>query len=48
VIPNPKYEHVPVDNQYAEDEKNEILSESEKEPDAEEDGQLKIPFDFED
>ena len=48
VIPNPKYEHIPVDNDYAEDEKNEILSESEKEPDAEEDGQLKIPFDFED
>jgi len=48
VVLNPKYEHIPVKNQYAEGEKNEILSDREKKPEAEEDGQLMIPFKFED
>jgi hypothetical protein len=47
VVPNPKYEHVPVENEYVADETLEINQE-EKESEAEEDGQLKIPFDFED
>jgi len=47
VIPNPKYEHIPVENEYVPDETLEIQME-EKKPESEEDGQLKIPFDFED
>ena len=47
VVPNPKNIHIPVKNEYVEDETLEI-QEEEKESEAEEDGQLKIPFDFED
>lgn len=47
VVPNPKNIHIPVKNEYVEDETLEIQKE-EKESEAEEDGQLKIPFDFED
>jgi len=47
VVPNPKNIHIPVKNEYVEDETLEIQKE-EKESEAEEDGQLKIPFEFED
>ena len=47
VVPNPKNIHIPVKNEYVEDETLEIQKE-EKKSEAEEDGQLKIPFDFED
>ena len=47
IIPNPKYEHIPVENEYVVDEVLEIQKE-EKKSEIEEDGQLKIPFDFED
>lgn len=47
VVPNPKNLHIPVKNEYVEDEKLEI-QEEEKKSEAEEDGQLKIPFEFED
>jgi hypothetical protein len=47
VVPNPKNLHIPVKNEYVEDETLEIQRE-EKKPESEEDGQLKIPFEFED
>ena len=47
VVPNPKYEHIPVENEYVEDETLEIQR-KEKKTESEGDGQLKIPFDFED
>jgi hypothetical protein len=47
VVPNPKYEHVPVENEYVSDETLEINKE-EKKPESDENGQLKIPFNFED
>ena len=47
VIPNPQNEHIPVENEYVPDETLEIQME-EKKPESEEDGQLKIPFNFED
>lgn len=47
VIPNPKYEHVPVENEYVTDETLEINKE-EKKPESDENGRLKIPFNFED
>lgn len=47
VIPNPKNLHIPVKNEYVEDETLEIQR-GEKKSEAEEDGQLKIPFEFED
>lgn len=47
VVPNPKNIHIPVKNEYVEDETLEINQE-EKKSQSEEDGQLKIPFDFED
>jgi hypothetical protein len=47
VVSNPKNLHIPVKNEYVEDETLEIQKE-EKESEAEEDGQLKIPFKFED
>jgi hypothetical protein len=47
IIPNPKYEHIPVENEYVVDEVLEVHKE-EKKPQSEDDGQLKIPFNFED
>ena len=47
IIPNPKYEHIPVENEYVVDELLEVHKE-EKKPETEEDGQLKIPFNFKD
>ena len=45
VIPNPKYEHIPVENKYVEDERNSISEEIEKKSEPKE---LDIPFEFED
>jgi hypothetical protein len=47
VVPNPKNIHIPVKNEYVEDEIIDIKKE-ENSSDTEEDGQLKIPFEFED
>ena len=47
VVLNPKNLHIPVKNEYVEDETLEIQR-GEKKSEAEEDGQLKIPFEFED
>jgi len=63
IVPNPKYEHIPVKNEYVADEalginegeeelesegEKNFETEEEKKTESEEDGQLKIPFNFED
>lgn len=45
IVPNPKYEHIPVENEYVEDERNTISEEIKKKSGPKE---LEIPFDYED
>ena len=45
VVPNPKYEHIPVESEYVEDERNTVSQEIEKKSEPKE---LEIPFEFED
>lgn len=45
IVPNPKYEHTPVENEYVEDERNTISEEIKKKSGPKE---LEIPFDYED
>ena len=45
IIPNPKYEHIPVENEYVEDERNTVSEEIKKKSEPK---QLEIPFDYKD